>query len=205
MTAYDISNIFLIGTLEGTIGTSANTGTPFLKEGKITVAQGSKIYSIPVSGFGQGIDGAESLIGQQVVAQAHYGLDRGQGANADKVFGNVQIDTLHPGTDESVAEFRQSGVIVNLETKEKLTSVTLLVNARFWNKTEKKNELLEREIRVAFFGDDAKLLDNIVRGQPVLIEGEVRSSENAGKVYTDFVGKKIRALGTTDAVSEEEL
>ncbi|WP_155298983.1 hypothetical protein [Deinococcus kurensis] len=199
MTMKDISSIRIEGTLVGTVARSAG-GTPYFKDAGVMFEREGKAVTVPVRGFGDVVEGAESLINQKVLFQGRYALEAGREANAGKVFANIAPDSILPGTAKEGSRFEQTGYISDIEEKGKIKVVKLLVSDSVWNKDTKTRDVLEKDVQIAFFGDSKDQLDNFVRGQQVLVGGYVKTSGE--KNYLDFVGETVDLLGAAEEATD---
>lgn len=191
----DLSQIHLNGTLTGTIATSANgSGTKFFRDTYVEYNEGSRVYKIKLSAFGKTVEGAESLMGQKVTVGARLGLNPSQDGSA--VYSEITVNQILPGASEDGGTFVQTGYVSKIEKKsDKVISLTLQVSSEEWNNKTKTREELEKEINIAFFSDYHDQVEKIVRGQQVIVKGDLRSSGD--KNYLDFIGRSVSVLGET--------
>lgn len=189
----DISNVILNGDFTGTIATSSSGASQYLKDASVTVEVGGKAYSVPVRGFGSSIEGAESLLNQKALVEATYYMEPGRDANADKVFGNLQVVSIRSGSGESESSFRKTGYVTEIEEKGKIKVMKLEVSSEYWDSAARVRKPVSREVQIAFFSDNQDQLKDITRGQQVDVRGYIKTSGD--KNYLDFIGEKVSVLG----------
>jgi len=202
----ELSQIMLIGTFLGLVETANNERkTQFLKDTFVEVEENGKTYKVPVRGFGDNIIGADSLINQPVVVDARYALEFGQ--DKQTVYGNLEVVSIRPGPDDVTRNtFAQTGTVITTEEKGKIKVLTLEVLGNAWNSDKRVREPVERQLSIAFMGENKELLEGVQPGDSVMVEGTVRSSGE--KNYLDFVATDLTLLAgdsSTDPAGTDDL